>query len=575
MPSELLKELVEQANENRLVLPDFQRDFVWKPTDVTKLLASLLNGYPIGGLLFMENAGVYGQRSLDGVVAKKEDASNGDTRLILDGQQRLTSCYRALFNSAGVDRYPGRYYFDYGKFLSNPTLRNSEVEELLYFIREKDVKSGLSDTSKEQARGFFPLDIILQEPRGTNYSKWLSDYTFSKAGGDKAAHDKLSQLQSDFIRRFIEKITGYQVHYEEIKKGTSSDVICTVFETINTTGKRLTVFDLLVARCFPHNMNLRDMLEAALDRVSIKLFDPEGEGITPTAIPRIIALKEKETARRGEILELPPDTIAKHWGYAVDALEQSLELLTNRYGCFGERFVPLVDMIAPMAVIIASDKFKHTNEHLEMLDKWYWRSVFSQYYISATETKIQRTVRQWISHEGEREGWLINSGNEPDSVREFSYRTSLVDEVSRVDNAIYRGIMSLLLAQKVRDFGPNRKTLGAVPWEEIEDHHIYPKRFLGPYGIKGEKVNNIANRTPLTRSTNGAIGNTAPHVYFADLKIVGSDPIEPVISAHLMDPAIVLRPFTAEVYDAFIADRTKRILTAIGKAVGADPIADA
>jgi hypothetical protein len=135
--------------------------------------------------------------------------------------------------------------------------------------------------------------------------------------------------------------------------------------------------------------------------------------------------------------------------------------------------------------------------------------------------------------------------------------------------------MSLLLAQKVRDFGPGRKTLGAVPWEEIEDHHIYPKRFLGPYGIKGEKVNNIANRTPLTRSTNGAVGNTAPHVYFANSKIVGSDPIEPVISAHLMDPAIVLKPFTAEVYDAFIADRTKRILIAIGKAVGAVPVADA
>ncbi len=131
------------------------------------------------------------------------------------------------------------------------------------------------------------MDIILQEPRGTSYSKWLSDYTFSKAAGSKATHDDLSQLQSDFIRRFIEKITGYQVHYEEIKKGTSSDVICTVFETINTTGKRLTVFDLLVARCFPAKMNLREMLEAALDRVAIKLFDSEGEGITPTALPRI------------------------------------------------------------------------------------------------------------------------------------------------------------------------------------------------------------------------------------------------------------------------------------------------
>jgi hypothetical protein len=283
---------MEQAREVRLVLPDFQRDFVWKPTDVIKLLSSLLNGYPIGGLLIMENPGVYGQRPLDGVVPVGVGTRHGDTRLILDGQQRLTSCYRAFFNKMGVDRYPGRYFFDYGKFLENAELPNSQVEELIYFVRQKQVRDTLPDTASEQAQGYFPLDSILQEPRGTNYSKWLSDYTFSKAAGSREAHDKLSQLQSNFIRRFIEKITGYQVHYEEIKKDTSSDVICTVFETINTTGKRLTVFDLLVARCFPHEMNLRDMLEAALDRVSIKLFDPEGEGIAPTALPRSSGLLE-------------------------------------------------------------------------------------------------------------------------------------------------------------------------------------------------------------------------------------------------------------------------------------------
>lgn len=170
MPSELLKNLMEQASENRLVLPDFQRDFVWKPFDVTKLLASLLNGYPIGGLLFMESPGIYGQRPLDGVTLTQGRTVAGDTRLILDGQQRLTSCYRAFYNGLGVDRYPGRYYFDYRKFLENPGLLNSEVEELVSFVREKDVQADLSNTASEQAAGRFPLDIILQPscylPRG-------------------------------------------------------------------------------------------------------------------------------------------------------------------------------------------------------------------------------------------------------------------------------------------------------------------------------------------------------------------------------------------------------------------------
>jgi hypothetical protein len=576
MPSELLKNLVEQAHESRLVLPDFQRDFVWKPSDVIKLLASLLNGYPIGGLLFMESPGIYGHRALDGVIAKEEEKDAGDIRLILDGQQRLTSCYRALFGGEKVARQPGRYYFDYKKFVASPDLKNSDVEELLSFIREKDVRANLSNSASEQGQGLFPLDIILREPppRGTNYSKWLSDYTFTMSKGDKAEFDRLSQLQSDFIRRFIEKITGYQVHFEEIKKGTSSDVICTVFETINTTGMRLTIFDLLVARCFPHKMNLREMLETALDRVSIKMFDPDGEGIAPTALPRIIALREKETARRADILELPPAVIKKHWVPAVDALERALELMTERYGCFGEKFVPLVDVITPLAVIISSDKFKHTEEHYKMLDRWYWRGIFSQYLISAPETKIQRTVRQWISGEGEKKGWLDDPANEPDGVRDFSYRATILDDVSRKDNAIYRGVMSLLLSQKIRDFGPDRKSLAEVPWEEIEDHHIYPQRFLGPYGIRGERANNIANRTPLRRATNQAIANTAPHVYLTDPRIVGTQPIVPMLAAHLIDDQIALQPFSADVYKRFYTDRSERILATIRDAVGADPIAD-
>jgi hypothetical protein len=263
-----------------------------------KLLASLFNGYPIGGLLFMENPALYGQRPLDAVPNANAETSS-DTRLILDGQQRLTSCYRALFGGMGAERYAGAYYFDYGKYLQKPDLPNSEVEELILFVKDKEVRDKFADTAKEQAHGLFPLDIIIREPRGISYSKWLSDYTFSKAVGDKTKYDELSQLQSDFIRRFIEKITGYQVHYEEIKKGTSSDVICTVFETINTTGKRLTVFDLLVARCFPHKMNLREMLETAVERPSIKFFDPDGEGIAPIALPENCGFKGKRNGEAG------------------------------------------------------------------------------------------------------------------------------------------------------------------------------------------------------------------------------------------------------------------------------------
>lgn len=218
MPSELLKDLMEQANCNRLVLPDFQRDFVWKSSDTIKLLASLLNGYPIGGLLLMESPGIYGQRPLDGVVVDAADPT-GDSRLILDGQQRLTSCYRAFFGGINVERHAGRYYFDYKRYLDNPNIPNSEVEELLNFVRQKEVNRNLNETTKEQAAGMFPLDIILQQPRGTGYSKWLSDYAFSMAAGDKNKYDELSQLQSDFHKEVCRENNRLPSPLRRNKKG--------------------------------------------------------------------------------------------------------------------------------------------------------------------------------------------------------------------------------------------------------------------------------------------------------------------------------------------------------------------
>ena len=209
---------------------------------------------------------------------------------------------------------------------------------MLYFIKEKEVKAELGNTAKEQARGYFPLDIILQEPLVARATASGSLTTpFRRPCWRQGRARKFSQLQSDFIRRFIEKITSYQIHYEEIKKGTSSDVICTVFETINTTGKRLTVFDLLVARCFPSEHEFARYARGCFRYVSIKLFDPEGEGIAPIALPRIIALKEKGNRKTFRYSRIETqEMIKEHWSYAVDALEQALEFMAHRYGCFGE-----------------------------------------------------------------------------------------------------------------------------------------------------------------------------------------------------------------------------------------------
>lgn len=113
MATEPLKSILADINSQKIVLPQFQRDFVWPPSSVIKLLTSLFNGNPIGSVLLMENNESYDYRPIDGVTGDRKP-SEGETILVLDGQQRLTACWRAFFGTVDTERkYSGRYYFKY------------------------------------------------------------------------------------------------------------------------------------------------------------------------------------------------------------------------------------------------------------------------------------------------------------------------------------------------------------------------------------------------------------------------------------------------------------------------------
>src|SRR5262245_17520813 len=82
------------ADEGRLVVPRFQREYEWKPDFVVALLESVARNWPCGQLLLLEGHGEYQSRTLRGV-----DEDVGEVKYsVLDGQQRLTALYRAFFD---------------------------------------------------------------------------------------------------------------------------------------------------------------------------------------------------------------------------------------------------------------------------------------------------------------------------------------------------------------------------------------------------------------------------------------------------------------------------------------------
>jgi hypothetical protein len=358
MATEPLKSILADINSQKIVLPQFQRDFVWPPSSVIKLLTSLFNGYPIGSLLLMENNESYDYRPIDGVTGDRKP-SEGETILVLDGQQRLTACWRAFFGTVDTERkYSGRYYFKYKEFvdamIEQDEIDSSALEDMFVFVKPSKVRASLQNAAEEMAQGFSPLDILFGSPRGSNYADWLQKYNFFMAGGDKDKFDIYSGISSRFQTDFVEKVTGYQVNYEKITRDTSADVICTVFETINTTGVKLTVFDLLVAKCFKQDIRLRDKLDDAVTRYdNIAFFDASGNSIAAIQLPRIIGLLHNGQCKKGDLLKLPVDAIRQNWDTAVSALDRMLGIMRSDFGCVKVEFIPSMDIISPLSVILS------------------------------------------------------------------------------------------------------------------------------------------------------------------------------------------------------------------------------
>lgn len=566
MSTESLKKIVSDVHQKKIVLPQFQRDFVWQPAAVIKLMVSIFNGYPIGALLLMENSGAYDSRPIEG-VPNDVNAPETETALILDGQQRLTACYRAFYGNLDSSiKHPGRYYFKYKEYaqsvMKGERLEGSAIQDLFIFERPARVLKRLDSTSKEQSFGLFPLDIIFQTPRGSNYSDWLNTYNFSESRGDKKEFDTFSQISSEFQTNFIEKVTGYQINYEKITRDTSPDVICTIFETINTTGVKLTVFDLLVAKCFKANLRLRDKLEEALEQFQwIRSVDPDGQQIAVIQLPRILSLLHNGQCKKADILNMEASTIGERWDSAVAALDRALRIMINFFGVKSIENIPSMDVIAPLAVISASHGFQ-IDIHREKLEEWYWCIAFGQYLSGAPESKIARTIREWIKRDG---GWLHSDDKAPEAVQDFSFRRSSLDDSTK-QSAVYKGVLALILTNNPYDIGLERKPLRDLPSSEIQDHHIFPQKFLNQHGIKGVRANSILNRMPIWAKTNVEIGASPPHFYLERLELALPESQDTLDDYGLSYEMMKLR-FSSENYELFLIDRKERLIKLIAKSV--------
>ena len=165
---ESLGRLLSEAGDGRTQLPDFQRGWVWDDDHVKSLLASISLGYPIGAVMMLQAGGEtirFRQRPLEGAPAPR-----GAERLILDGQQRLTSLFQSLRLDRAVQTRDQRgrkierwYYIDMRRALDENADREEAVVSLPADRKIKRFGRDVEDYSKserEYAAMLFPLSEV-------------------------------------------------------------------------------------------------------------------------------------------------------------------------------------------------------------------------------------------------------------------------------------------------------------------------------------------------------------------------------------------------------------------------------
>ena len=83
--------ILEKIEENQLFVPAFQREYVWRRDDAKLLIDSLIKEYPVGTMLTWETSN---PPELKGRYQYNE--KQGAVKLLLDGQQRITTLYMLM-----------------------------------------------------------------------------------------------------------------------------------------------------------------------------------------------------------------------------------------------------------------------------------------------------------------------------------------------------------------------------------------------------------------------------------------------------------------------------------------------
>lgn len=581
-----LGKLLEDVVEGRIQLPDFQRGWVWDDGHIRSLLVSIARSFPIGAVMLLETGGEarFQVRAVEGVDLAGDSAALAEL-LILDGQQRLTSLTQVLRSKKPVATRDEKkreirvhYYFDIETALRGP----DALEEAIVVVDERRtlrsdfgrrIDLDLSTTEREVASFHFPCDQILDS------SAW--EYALM-------THDREKFPRFlEFRKRVLDSFRNYMLPVIALKKQTSKEAVCLVFEKVNTGGVSLSVFELVTATWAADGFNLReDWFGARADKLGrhARLAKrPLLKDLEPTDFLQGISLlhsydrREQDrragrsgkelaavTAKREHILEMPLAAYQR-WADPLTAGFLEADKFLRSEGFHHPKFLPYRSQVAPLAATLSHLGERWLEPRIkDKLSRWFWCGVLGELYGGAIETRIALDLQGLLA-------WIDDpNAPEPVTVQGAGFQPNRLDTLRSRTSAAYRGLYVLLQREGAKDFFWKARMvdLDRDEWK-IDIHHIFPKKWCEEQHISPRVFNAIVNKTAISYKANRTIGGKAPSAYLEQIQKhaqvkLDDGAMDAILRTHLIDPTLLRK----DQFEAFYAARKVALLNVVAQAMG-------
>lgn len=520
-----------------IAIPEIQRPFVWKKTQVRDLLDSLYKGYPTGYLIVWKNPD----------VRLKDGKMSAGKKILIDGQQRVTALMTAI---AGIPVTQSNYKKERIKIAFDPFQAFSDDQDAEIFA--------VQDSSHLKSKRWIPDVAELFKP-GFPIISFAIQYCKDNP-----------EMDIDTMSAIITKLQGIgnrMIGVIDLSEKLNIDVVTDIFIRINSKGTALSQGDFVMSKIAADENyggnNLRKAIDyyAHLSRVPSfyehiceddtaftetdyfkkivwlkdeieDVYDPDYDDVLRVAFmhkyPRakladlvsLLSGRDFETREYKE--EIIADTYSKLKEGVMDVFSQynftQFMIAIRSAGFISKKLVNsqmALDFAYTLYLILTQSKEVSTGEVKRLVQKWYVLSVLTGRYSGSPESAFARDLR------------LINEQGVVATLRDIEAAT-LSETFWNV--AVVQNLMStatnnptylIYLAAQVMMNDVSLLSNNVLVRELIDGgdvHHIFPKEYLKSNGFEKSMYNQEGNYAFLDTQVNKSIGKKAPNEYFPEAK---------------------------------------------------------